>query len=578
MNLVHLFENLRRYCAKNLNRLRFRRPAARLQPSHTSTHAFVIIQIDALGYSVLQAVIEQGNMPHLARLLQQGGYQLSRWHCGLPSTTTAIQAGFFYGSRSAPGFRWYDKTADTPLTSHRPDHMRNLEENLRSAHLGLLEGGGVYTSLLSGDAEHAVFTVSRMLGRQLQGYLEGTGLLLSFLLRPLRVFRLLRYALTRFGRRLWPSLRQFHALHFPLGRAFFEAVMDAMFTEFMTFCVLLDLYRGVPRLYANFNGYDEIAHEYGVLHDEALWVLRWVDSRLAEIERLSRQESGVGYDVFILSDHGMAPAIPFRTHFGLTLGEFVAKGVHLDVGFDAGKGDAAAARALRTRYLITAMRDSQSRLPAWSRRLVRVARRPLLHYVSSEESAYDWRLEGDVVVQASGPLAHVYFRLTPRPMDLPEITLLYAEFMQQLVGHEGIELVAGRDADQVVILGRMGGVLTVSAGSSDVQGRDPLRAFRDRDYVLRELRRLVQLPVSGDLVLLGRLFETGEVITFEEQHATHGGLGGGQDEPFIIFPRSVADSFSEIESPEALYDWFGKHYSKPVSPGPNAPGDNHQYA
>lgn len=555
-----MFQYLRRSIVSSLNRLRFRRTVAHLQPTQAAGRAFVIIQVDALAYPVLKLVLQQGEMPHLMRLLQQGKYRLAQWRCGLPSTTTSIQAGLFYGHRSAPGFRWYDKDMNVAVTSHRPDHMRVLEESLHFVHPGLLTGGGVYTSLLSGDAEHAVFTVSRIFARQLQGYLEGTGLLLSFLLRPLRVLRLLRYALARFGRRLWAGLQHFQTLLIPLGRLLFEAVMDATLTEFMTFCVLLDLYRGVPRLYANFNGYDEMAHEHGVLHAEALWMLRWIDSRLVEIERLSREAMRVGYDLFIISDHGMASAISFKARFGQTLGEFVSQAMHLDVDFDAGEESAAAARALRARYLIAALRDSQSRLPPWARRLARRTRRPLLNYLSREEPAYDWQLEGEVVVQVSGPLAHIYFRVTSQPMDLPEVALLYAEFMQHLVGHDGIELVVGRDADQVVVLGRKGGVLTATADKIDSQGLDPLEAFDDRDYVLRELKHLVQLPTSGDLVLLGRLFDTGEVITFEEQEATHGGLGGGQDKPFIIYPAALSPSLPMIESPEALYQWLIARY------------------
>lgn len=561
MNASNMLQNLRGFWAAALNRLSFRRTVARLQPPSASGRAFILLQIDALAYPVLQRILQQGEMPHLLRLLQQGKYRLVQWRCGLPSTTTAIQAGLFYGYRSAPGFRWYDKALNVVVTSHRPENMRALEENLQLVNPGLLAGGGVYTSLLSGDAEHAVFTVSRILVRQFQGYLEGTGLLLSFLLRPLRVLRLLRYALARFGRRLWARLRHFQLPFVPLGRSFLEAFMDATLTEFMTFCVLLDLYRGVPRLYANFNGYDEMAHMYGVLHPEALWMLRWIDSRLAEIERLSREGAKAHYDVFILSDHGMASAVSFRARFGQTLGEFVSQAVHLDVDFCAGEESAAATRALRARYLIAALRDSQSRLPPWARRLARRTRRPLLNYLSREEPAYDWCLESEVVVQVSGPLAHVYFRVTSQSMDLPEVALLYPDFMQQLVGHAGIELVVGRDADQVIILGRRGGVLTIGADRVDLQGLDPLEVYGDRDYVLRELEHLVQLPSAGDLVLLGRLFDTGEVVTFEEQQATHGGLGGGQDQPFFIYPTALSRSLPDLECPEALYRWFRSHYS-----------------
>lgn len=545
-------------------RLRRRRIISLPPESPEAAPGFILLQIDALSRQALEAALAHGAMPHLARWLRQDKYRLVSWRCGLPSCTTAIQAGLFYGVREIPGFRWYDKLRGVAVTSHRPDQMRTLEEWLRTRGDGLLQGGGVHTSLLSGEAEHALFTVSRILGRQLLGYLEGTGILLSFLLRPRRVLRLLRYTLVRFVRRLWASLRRWEIplLPFPLSRPLIEALIDAAFTEFMTFGVLMDLARAVPRLYANYNGYDEVAHEHGVLHSEALWVLRWIDARLAEIERHARDQGQRAYDVFILSDHGMAPAIPFSRRYGQTLGEFIAEALHMTVGFETHEDDAVAARVLRARYLVAAVGDSQPRLPPWGRRLLRATRRPLLNYITLQEPAYNWKLEGQVIVQASGPLAHVYFRVTSRPMELPEVALLYAELMQQLVGHDGIELVAGRDADQVVILGRKGGVLTVTPEKVEWHGADPLAAFDARDYVLRELCQLVRLPMSGDLVLLGRVLAPSQVVTFEEQAATHGGLGGGQDEPFLIYPASLPEPPWDIEAPEALYHWLRAHYGR----------------
>ena len=45
---------------------------------------------------------------------------------------------------------------------------------------------------------------------------------------------------------------------------------------------------------------------------------------------------------------------------------------------------------------------------------------------------------------------------------------------------------------------------------------------------------------AGDLILLGAVDgKSGEVTAFEELIGSHGGLGGWQSEPFIMFPAAM---------------------------------------
>ena len=50
--------------------------------------------------------------------------------------------------------------------------------------------------------------------------------------------------------------------------ALFQIVASVVFRELQTFGVLLDIYRRVPAIYANFYGYDDVAHQLGVFDRE----------------------------------------------------------------------------------------------------------------------------------------------------------------------------------------------------------------------------------------------------------------------------------------------------------------------
>lgn len=94
----------------------------------TSTQGLVMLEIDGLSYHHMRRALDKGWMPTLKRLQTEEGYVLSRFDCGLPSQTSACQAGILFGENfDIPAFRWYDKRAaklivsshDAPLINAR---------------------------------------------------------------------------------------------------------------------------------------------------------------------------------------------------------------------------------------------------------------------------------------------------------------------------------------------------------------------------------------------------------------------------------------------------------------------------
>jgi predicted AlkP superfamily pyrophosphatase or phosphodiesterase len=70
----------------------------------------MIVEIDGLSYWHLRKALDDGLMPTLQTMINEDGYQLSRVDCGLPSMTSACQAGIMFGdNHDIPAYRWYDK-------------------------------------------------------------------------------------------------------------------------------------------------------------------------------------------------------------------------------------------------------------------------------------------------------------------------------------------------------------------------------------------------------------------------------------------------------------------------------------
>ncbi|MBN1179019.1 MAG: hypothetical protein JXD18_07395, partial [Anaerolineae bacterium] len=257
----------------------------------------IIIQIDGLSYDQFQRAITLGTMPHLTRLIAQGRLKVSSWQCGLPSTTPAVQAGIMFGCRDdIPGFRWYEKATRSAIVAKRPDQMRAVQARVRGARPGLLAGGSSYVNMFDGDADLAVFTLSAFPPGRLFEAVRGVGLFSLFLLSPFRLVRIVALTVVRyFESLLWRATALFRPMvlkPYDVISPLLGATVNTLFTEVQTFGVALDIYRQVPIIYTNYNHYDEVAHHLGPAHRSALRVLRDVDRRIGQIDRMRTLYSG----------------------------------------------------------------------------------------------------------------------------------------------------------------------------------------------------------------------------------------------------------------------------------------------
>lgn len=539
---------------------------------YTERRRFIVIQIDGLAHEYLLQVVAAGHMPTLQRLIATG-YHLQRWRCGLPSTTPAIQAGLMYGDNwNIPAFRWYEKDTGTAPQCKSPPMVARLKERVAAGRPGILAGGSSYTNMFDGDARLALFTVSAMGRQRFFEHLRGLGWALLFALIPWRILRILALSawelLRDVARTVGLWVRGGFRKRLRLDKPVLQVLTNVVFGEIQTFGVVLDVYRGMPAILANYYGYDEVAHSDGPLGREALRALRRIDSYIRQIER-ARRKHWPDTELYICSDHGMSPAVPFETvDEKIPLGQFVAEHVRASVVWDEGLGVAgwgnpsvAPTQADRwlpsgSLWLLDELDGIESHLSGRGRRLAQALRRRLRERVPPDPTlGWDLARGSDVVVRSSGSLAHLYFNVTTERMNVSEIAILYPDLVDALIRHPGIGLVLGTERGHPVIVTSRG---TVALAAERLPAD-----LGDRELAGADLERLLSFPHSGDLVLLGAWIAQGRrVVTFEDHAATHGGLGGPQDYPFFLSPADAPLDLAGVTNAQQLYPYFIERFQR----------------
>jgi hypothetical protein len=102
------------------------------------------------------------------------------------------------------------------------------------------------------------------------------------------------------------------------------------------------------------------------------------------------------------------------------------------------------------------------------------------------------------------------------------------------------------------------GTLTVDRTLDRLRGSNPLDGLADPHLQAERIDYVASFPLSGDLMLLGA-WDNGTVITFEDQIGTHGGLGGPQEKPFLLYPAGLELPSGAIQNPCDLYPIFARY-------------------
>ncbi|CAN5808279.1 hypothetical protein BH23GEM9_BH23GEM9_25370 [soil metagenome] len=519
--------------------------------------------------------MERGYAPNMRRLMERLGWELRRYPAGLPSATPAAQAAIFYGTKQdIPAFRFYEKAERRIIVGSKPADVQLIRDRLPES--GILDGGSGYVNIYDGGADRATFTLAAKKPQPFLQKMGGGRVALLLLLNPLRTLRMIGSSVVQYVReefvRLWGQMRgeyTYYWWYLPL----LHIGSNVLLRELQTFAVLLDIYTGVPSIYTTYNVYDEFAHHFGPGSRTAFSGVRSMDRRIGEILRMVRRVPGRPYDIYILSDHGQTPSIPYRVRYDETLGDTIVSAATDGALVTAGTGEYSLENQDAMDFLVQELEhvSGESSPPA------RKAGLGLGHWIRRHYNLFPLVAEtvrqadeAQIVVTYSSSLAHVYWPQPERPLAFDEIRedpdrrgLYYF-----LVAHGGIGCVITRMLDGAHVENLRGRALIMPNGEMEIiSGEDPLLHYAATAVDRRAIAELAAMKNAGDMVLFGAYDPEQDVcICFDDQIGAHGAMGGRQSWPFILTPRGLVPAEYDIDDPIDLHPLFRRYTKEPDLP------------
>ena len=518
---------------------------------HTDVPGVIFLEIDGLAHDVLRRALRAGDAPTLGRWLREGSHRLERWETDWSSQTGACQAGLLHGNNDdMPAFRWWEKDRGAAIVTNHPRDAEELERR-HSDGRGLLHAGGASrANILSGDATHSMLTMSTVrtrrgpIGRDYAAYFA----------RPYAVARTVVLAVADGARERHAALRQVRddvqpRIHRSRAYAIVRAWATVVQRDLQIATVVGDMMAGRPVVYTTFLAYDEVAHHSGIERHDTLAVLRQVDRQLARVAAAVR-DAPRPYRLVVLSDHGQSQGGTFEDRYGITLEQLVRSACETqDVEAAAGGEDEAIS------YLSAGLTEV-ARDDTMAGRTVRSAtgsrRAGGAVTLGAHSRAEIERGDGlpEVVVMASGCLGLVSFPREAGRVTLERLEQLHPALLPALREHPGIGFVLVRsERDGAVVLGPRG---TLYLDADRLEGEDPLAPFGPN--AATHVRRTDGFPHCPDLVLNSTFWaDTEEVAAFEELVGSHGGMGGQQSFPFVLFPAELPYPEEAVVGAETMH-------------------------
>lgn len=513
----------------------------------------VMMEIDGLSIHHLRKALDEGYMPELKQMMAGEGYTLSLMDCGLPSQTSACQAGIMFGDNyDIPSFRWYDKDEGKLFVSSKDAPLIN--ERFAKGE-GLMRGGSSINNMLNGDAEKSILTLADLTSGSREEKRQRARDIYLLMLNPYFIMRTLVLFISEMALEVWQYRRDKANNVYPLLKRtshFYPAVRAAT-TVFMrdlaAYLTIMDIVRGSPSLYITWPGYDEVAHHSGPWSKHSLATLRKYDRVIAHVRDIIERKAPRPYDLIVLSDHGQSFGPTFLQRYGYTLQKFIKETLPADtkVVHTFGGDDGTVAVAAISGELENIQEQGAGGRAGGA--VLRHVRSMTDRSIRERAPVEPERMEA-VTVCGSGNIAQVYFDLFPRKITLGELNEAYPGMVDAVVGHEGVGFVVAYDKDGTPVALGKGGRRNLHTG--EVTGEDPLEPYGDTELRAWQVRRIADFPHAGDLIVNSTVYADGTVAAMEELIGSHGGMGGEQTDAFIFHPgdmevpptRNSADVFA----------------------------------
>ena len=490
----------------------------------------IIVEIDGLAYDVLNEALDKGYMPTVKKLIDSKSHTLRMWETDLSSQTGASQAGILHGNNeNITAFRWIEKENDNQMMQcSGPQKVKILEERISNGEGLLARNGASRSNLFSGDTDDVIFTLSKILNiKKLynrawfsvfsnpSNFARIVSLFLAEMI--LEIYSQIKHRV----KNVQPRIRR-GITYIPT-----RAGTNVFMREINTSTLIGDMMVGdIDVAYSTYLGYDEIAHHSGVRDEDAWFALKGMDKqikRLIECNKYSPRD----YEFVIQSDHGQTNGATFKQRYGETFEDFVKSLLPQDM-------------KMYSKMSSNEDHFAEAYIPFSEQ----------IDNLKKENKKDDQKLtDSEVIVLASGNLAMIYLTQWTHRLTYEEINSLFPELIASIIKNEYIGFILVKSKDGDLAIGKDG---TYNLDTDEITGENPLKHFGDN--ISQHLKRNSSFKHTPD-ILVNSFYdaENDEVCAFEELVGSHGGAGGSQTKPFILYPFDWEVSDEDIIGAESIY-------------------------
>ena len=492
----------------------------------------IIVEIDGLAYDVLCEAIDRGAMPTVKTMIDSKTHSLKKWETDLSSQTGASQAGILHGNNeNITAFRWIEKENDNQVMQcSGVTKVKILEERISDGNGLLVENGASRSNLFSGDTDNVIFTFSKI--TDLKKLYNGAWY--SIFSNPSDFARIVVLVIEDMIHEIYSQLK--HKIlniqpRISRGIAYIptRAGTNVFMREINTETLIGDIMVGdIDVAYSTYLGYDEIAHHSGVRDEDVWFALKGMDrqiKRLVNGNKYSPRE----YQFVIQSDHGQTNGATFKQRYGESFEDFIKSLLPLDTNIYANMSS-------NEDHFAEVYVPFSDKIKSFKNR--------------NKEDEEKVMSESEVIVLASGNLAMIYLTKWSHRLTYEEINKMFPELINEIINNEYVGFILVRSSEKGDMAIGKNGIYYLD--NDEIEGKNPLEGFGNN--IAQHLKRNSSFKHTPD-ILVNSFYdaENDEVCAFEELVGSHGGVGGSQSEPFILYPSDWNVPDEEIVGAENIY-------------------------
>ena len=144
----------------------------------------------------------------------------------------------------------------------------------------------------------------------------------------------------------------------------------------------------------------------------------------------------------------------------------------------------------------------------------------------------------------------IYMTKWNHRLSYEEINEMFPDMIDGIVKNEYVGFILVRSSENGDMAIGKNGIYYLD--KDEIEGENPLEGFGDN--IVQHLKRNSSFKYTPD-ILVNSFYdaENDEVCAFEELVGSHGGAGGSQSEPFILYPSQWNVPDEEIVGAENVY-------------------------